>query len=259
MAQGERGPEWFFPSSRLLCAFSGNPLSSSLAHAVCFWFNKRSSWVALLVTEICLDAPSEMPTVERCQTWRLSACLFFHCCCCQACFLFSAERCLMKSQSTCNLWSPVSVTPLFTPKKGWPLLGLFFVLSSSDPVGSFLVSLGSSSRHQPGWFGPHLAMSRHLFIIPTGIWVLLVSSGWRPGLLSNILQCPGQLLALTLTSPPPKRKTYPAPNVSVEKPQEHIYLYLCIPFPFFLPHTNANVLYWLFSFSLNRWAFHITT
>ena len=36
MARGERGLEWFFPSSRLLCAFSGNPLSSSLTHGVCF-------------------------------------------------------------------------------------------------------------------------------------------------------------------------------------------------------------------------------
>ena len=153
-----------------------------------------------------------------------------------------------------SLWPPYS-----PPKKGdhcW--LFFFFFFSSSDPVGSSLVSLGSSSRHQPGWFGPHLAMSRHLFIIPTGVWVLLASSGWRPGLLSNILQCPGQPPAPTPTSPPPKRKTYQTQMSALRSPK-NTYICICIPFPSFLPHTNANVLDWLFSFSLNRWAFHITT
>ena len=31
--------------------------------------------------KMCLDAPSEMPTMERPQTRKLASGLFFHCCC----------------------------------------------------------------------------------------------------------------------------------------------------------------------------------
>lgn len=79
-----------------------------------------------------------------------------------------------------------------------------------------------------------------------GARVLLISSGWKPGLLPNILQCTGQF---------PTTKNYPAQNVNsaeVEKPwykqnipQHASYSSINSPFWFFLKSTfivNENTL-----------------